>query len=83
MDMRQRVRLATMIFNEYDAAIRASIRRYVRNEHDADDIYQEIFLSLVRTPPRTLTSLLANLHKVVRNHTLDAARRSASYNRCI
>lgn len=78
MDVKERVALASTIIHTYDSAIRGFIRSYVRNEHDADDIYQNVFLSLVRTPPTSLEFLAAYLREIVRNHAADLARRAGS-----
>ena len=83
MDQRERIKLVASIFNEHGPRIRLMIRRYVRDENDVDDMYQNIFLSLVRTPPSDLTFLLAYLGRVVRNHATDVARRTASYAGCV
>jgi RNA polymerase sigma factor (sigma-70 family) len=83
MDTKQRVELAHEIVGKYDSVIRAFIRCYVYDEHDGDDIYQNVFLSLVRTPPTNLTFLVAYLRRVVRNHATDMTRRTASYTRAV
>jgi RNA polymerase sigma factor (sigma-70 family) len=59
------------------------IRRHSHDDNDVDDIYQNIFLSLVVTPPSNLTSLPAYLRVVVKNQITDAARRAMSYSNCI
>lgn len=83
MTKRDRIRLAGAIFQEHGPHIRQFIRRYVRDENDVDDIYQNIFLSLVRMPPSNATYLLAYMSRVTRNHAIDAARRAASYGGCV
>ena len=83
MNREERVRFAADIFNEHGPKIRLLIRRHVRDENTVDDIYQNIFLSLVRTPPSNLTFLLAYLSKVARNQTTDGIRRATSYGNCI
>lgn len=83
MTRKERIQLAGEIFHEHGSQIRHLIRRYVRDENDVDDIYQNVFLSLVRTPPSSLTFLLAYLSRVVKNHTIDAVRRTTSYGGCI
>jgi RNA polymerase sigma factor (sigma-70 family) len=83
MDQKERIRLAACILKEHGAQIRGLIRRHVRDENDVDDIYQNVFLALVRTPPSRLTFLAAFLSLVVRNQVTDAIRRTKSYGRCI
>jgi RNA polymerase sigma factor (sigma-70 family) len=78
MDVKERVELASEIIRRYDSSIRALIRSYVRNDHDADDIYQNVFLSLIRVPPTSFTFLTAYLRQIVRNHAADLARRAES-----
>ncbi len=83
MDVQKRIALASAIMGEYDSTIRAFIRCYVHNEHDMDDVYQNVFLSLVRTPPTNQTFLVAYLRQVIRNHATDMARRAASHTRLL
>jgi RNA polymerase sigma factor (sigma-70 family) len=83
MKTRERISLAANIFAEHGPAIRAAIGHCVRNSHDADDLYQDVFLSLVRTPPSSLTYLVSRLGRIVKNHAIDAVRRSASYGSCL
>ncbi len=75
MDAKERVAVASEIVRRYDPTIRSCIRSYVQNEQDADDVYQDVFLSLVRSPPRNFTFMVAYLHRIIRNHVADMARR--------
>ena len=74
----ERVQYVTRIFREYGPAIRALIDRYIREPHDVDDAYQNIFVSMARHPPSHETSLPAYLNAVVKNYVRDAVRRSRS-----
>lgn len=80
MRTQQKVDLATQIFDEHGAAIRAMIRRHVNKREDEEDIFQNLYLSLVCNPiPSPLTNTLAYLNTVIKNDVIDAARRRKSY----
>ncbi|MBM4029780.1 MAG: sigma-70 family RNA polymerase sigma factor [Planctomycetes bacterium] len=75
MDSHKRVDLATRIFAEHGTAIRAMIRRHVTCRKDEDEVYQNLYLSLVCNPvPATVTNLPAYLNTVIRNDMIDAIR---------
>ena len=81
MSAKENVEVASRIFREYGATIRSMVKVYVPDEHDADDICQDIFLSIAASPPSHETALLAYLKTVVRNHVRDSYRRAASRQR--
>jgi len=62
------------LFRQHDTAIRALIRRYARCREDAEDMYQDLYLSLVRRPPPHQTHILAYLNKVIQHRATDVAR---------
>jgi len=66
------------LFRKHDAAIRTLISRHVRCRHDAEDMYQDLYLRLVHRPPPHQTHILAYLNKVIRNHATDTARHMIS-----
>jgi RNA polymerase sigma factor (sigma-70 family) len=72
----KRVRLAAEVFDAYGDEIRAIISLNVKDKSVADDIFQDIFLSLVRNPiPPDLKCVGAYLYRIVTNDVIDAARR--------
>jgi RNA polymerase sigma factor (sigma-70 family) len=84
MDTQERLDLATKIFEEHGPAIRAMIRHHVGNKDEEEDIYQNLYLSLVCNPvPTPLTNTLAYLNTVIKNDIIDAARRRKSYREMI
>lgn len=84
METRRSVDLATQIFIEHEPAIRAMIRRHAGNKDEEDDIYQNLYLSLVCNPvPVPLANTLAYLNTVIKNDIIDAARRRKSYQEMI
>jgi len=80
MEQHEKVELAAQVFSEHGPAIRAIIRRQTNNRDNEDDIYQNLYLSLVANPlPSPLTNTLAYLNTVIKNDVIDAARRRKSY----
>jgi RNA polymerase sigma factor (sigma-70 family) len=79
MDSHKRVDLATRIFAEYGSAIRAMIRQRVTHQEEEEEVYQNLYLSLVcNPPPRPLVNVPAYLSTVVRNDVIDAVRQRKS-----
>lgn len=84
MEKQMRLDLAARLFAEHGPAIRAMIRRHAGNKEEEEDIYQNLYLSLVCNPvPSPLTNTLAYLNTVIRNDVIDAARRRRSYQEMI
>jgi RNA polymerase sigma factor (sigma-70 family) len=79
MDSHEKVALATRIFAEHGSAIRALIRLYVTRPEEEDEVYQNLYLSLVcHPPPQPLANVPAYLSTVIRNDIIDAVRRRKS-----
>jgi RNA polymerase sigma factor (sigma-70 family) len=75
MDSHERVKLATRIFAEYGPAIRTMIRQHVTRSDEEDEVYQNLYLSLVcNPPPAPLNNVPAFLNTVIRNDIIDAVR---------
>jgi RNA polymerase sigma factor (sigma-70 family) len=80
MDTQTKLDLVTRIFAEHEPAIRAMIRHHARSRDEEEDIYQNLYLSLVCNPiPAPLTNTLAYLDTVIKNDIIDAARRRKSH----
>jgi RNA polymerase sigma factor (sigma-70 family) len=78
MSAEENVEVASRIFHDHGTTIRSMVKRYVHGEQDADDICQDIFLSIAASPPSHETAILAYLQTVVRNHVRDFHRRATS-----
>jgi RNA polymerase sigma factor (sigma-70 family) len=79
MDSHKRVELATQIFAEYGPAIRAMIRQQVTRSDEEDEVYQNLYLSLVcNPPPQPLSNVAGYLNTVIRNDIIDAVRQRKS-----
>jgi len=77
---RETVTRAAEIFQEHGPTIRAIINSQVTDEWDADDIYQDFFLSLVHKPiPSNIRDVRSYIYRAVKNDVIDALRRIRSY----
>jgi len=79
-EVQNNIRLATRIFDEYGDAIREMIRFLVNNESIVDDIFQDLFVSLVHKPiPPGIENIRGYLYRAVKNDVLDEAIRTKNY----
>ena len=76
-ETQQRVQVATHIFQEYGDDIREMIRFNVRDEGLAEDIYQDLFLSMVsaKLPPK-IKNMRRFLYRAITNDVISMVRRS-------
>jgi RNA polymerase sigma factor (sigma-70 family) len=71
---------ATGIFDEYGDFIRSIIRFHVKNESKAEDLFQDLFLSLVAKPiPEEVRNIKGFLYKLISDMIKDAFRRMDRY----
>ena len=71
---------ATVIFARYADFIRAVIHSQVRNEAQADDMFQDFFLSLVHKPvPQNVKNIKGYLYRAITNDIIDSVRRVERY----
>lgn len=76
----KRVELAARIFREHGDLIRDIIRFNVPKDVDAEDIFQDFFLSLVFRPiPDTVQNIKVYLYRAIKNDITDASRRIKNY----
>jgi RNA polymerase sigma factor (sigma-70 family) len=74
------VSTAYEVFAEHSRFIRAVIGSRVKNEAQANDIFQNFFLSLVHKPvPKDIRDIKSYLYKAIINDTVDAARKVERY----
>ncbi len=77
---RNNVGLAAEIFAEYGDFIHTAIRYQVKNETQADDLFQDFFLSLVASPlPTGVRNIRNYLYRAITNDIIDATRRVNKY----
>lgn len=74
------VLMASELLTEHGNFIRAVIRSKVENEDQAEDIFQDFFLSLVYRPiPKGLEYIKSYLYRAITNDIFDAAHRVEKY----
>ena len=65
------------IFEENSDMIRSAIRSQVNDKSIIDDIFQNLFLSLVHNPvPSNIENIKAYIRQAVRNDVIDSAIKS-------
>jgi len=75
-----RVDIVAKVFEEYGDFIHVVIRCKVRNEAQADDLFQDFFLSLVsKPPPPALQNIKGYLYRAITNDIIDSTRRVEKY----
>jgi RNA polymerase sigma factor (sigma-70 family) len=80
MKSSKEVELACKIFDEYGALIYAVIHLQVNNKSDIDDIYQNLFLSLIHKPiPSHIQNTMGYIYKAITNDVIDCTRRRRAY----
>ena len=76
----KRVGFAAEVFERYGNEIRAFIHFNVKDKSKADDIFQELFVSIVRKPiPSGVHDIQAYLYRVVTNDVIDSSRQTKNH----
>ncbi len=76
----ERVKQAEDIFETYGDEIRAMISLNVKEQSMADDVFQNLFLSVVHKPiPRHVDRIGAYLYRIVINDVIDETRKTNGY----
>jgi RNA polymerase sigma factor (sigma-70 family) len=79
-ELSDNMKTAVEIFEEYGDYIRSLIHYRIKNEPEAEDLFQDLFLSLVaKAIPPSVKNVKAYLCRAIRNHILDAVRRRDRY----
>jgi len=74
------VLMASELLTEHGDFIRAVIRSQVKNEDQAEDIFQDFFLSLVYKPiPKGVKNIKSYLYRAITNDIVDAVRQVERY----
>ena len=80
IETRERVRRAEDIFETYGDEIRAMITLSVKEQSMADDIFQNLFLSVVCKPiPTHIDRIEAYLYRIITNDIIDETRKTNGY----
>jgi RNA polymerase sigma factor (sigma-70 family) len=79
-DLSENVRLAAEIFLEHGGFIRSVICHKVGNESQAEDLFQDFFLSLAAKPvPQDVRNIRSFIYKALTNDIADRARKIERY----
>ena len=75
---------AAQIFDDYGDFIKKVICSQIQDEDQAEDFFQNFFLSLVSNPlPGDIQNIEAYLYKAITNDIADATRLTKKYRNCI
>ena len=79
-DAQKSVQRAAEVFDQYGDEIEALIRFQVQDQSVIDDIFQNLFLSLVNKPiPAGITNVKGYLYRAVTHDVIDSMRRAKNY----
>ena len=71
---------ADLIFSEYGDFIYAVIKSKINNDSQADDLFQDVFLSLISRPPSdNVQNMKSYLYRMITHDIADAIRRVKKY----
>jgi RNA polymerase sigma factor (sigma-70 family) len=76
-EIQKRVGFASEVFQRYGDEIRALIHFNVRDKTKEDDIFQELFVSIIRKPiPSGIQDVKAYVYRTVTNDVIDMSRQT-------
>ena len=76
-NIRARVKRAGEVFDRYGSDIRAMIDYSVKDESRGDDVFQDLFVSVVKNPiPPRVKDVRAYLYRAITNDIVDRFRRT-------
>lgn len=79
-EIRKRVGFAAEVFERYGDEIRAFIHFNIKDKTKADDLFQELFVSIVRKPiPSGIQDIQAYLYRTVTNDVIDSSRQRKNH----
>jgi len=82
--MSDNIELAKRILAKHEDFIRSTICFHIKNEADADDIFQDLIIYLISKPmPKDIRNKRAFLYKVISARAKDAFRKKTCYRRNI
>jgi len=74
------VEIASRLFAQHGAFIKAVIRSKIKDEAQADDIFQDFFLELAsKSVPENVKNIKSYLYRAITNDTIDNIRRQRRY----
>lgn len=79
-EIQKRVGFASEVFQRYGDEIRAFIHFNVRDKTKEDDIFQELFVSIIRKPiPPGIQDVKAYVYRTVTNDVIDMSRQTKNH----
>jgi RNA polymerase sigma factor (sigma-70 family) len=83
-NIRRRVERAGEVFDRYGNEIRAMIDFSVKDKARADDIFQDLFVSVVKNPiPPKVENVQAYLYRAIANDVVDRFRRTQNHQEAV
>lgn len=79
-EIQKRVGFASEVFQKYGDEIRAFIHFNVKDKSKEDDIFQELFVSIIRKPiPPGIQDVKTYVYRTVANDVIDKSRQTKNY----
>jgi RNA polymerase sigma-70 factor (ECF subfamily) len=80
LEVQVRVEQVARIFQKYSDEIYGIILFHIKDRFEADDIFQDLFLSFVRNPiPSDTKNIMAYIYRTITNDIFDLIRKKRSY----
>ena len=83
-DIHRRVERAGEIFDHYGHEIRAMIDFSIKDKARGDDIFQDLFVSVVKNPiPSGIENVRGYLYRAIANDIIDRLRRTMNHQEAV
>ncbi|MHC4131699.1 MAG: RNA polymerase sigma factor [Planctomycetota bacterium] len=79
-EVQSRVERTTQIFRKYSDEIYGIILFHIKDKSEADDLFQDLFLSFIRNPiPSDTKNVMAYIYKTITHDIFDLVRKKKNY----